>query len=74
MNNQTSILRAIRGPITMIVVGVLFLIDHLGYYSFRQTWPVLLIVMGVLTLAARSGAFNDVGRPGPGAGPEGGVS
>ncbi len=55
MNNQTSLMSAIRGPIILIVLGVLFLIDHLDYYSFRQTWPVLLIVMGVLTLGARAG-------------------
>jgi hypothetical protein len=45
--------RAVRGPITLIVVGVLFALDHFTAYSFRQTWPVLLIVFGVLTLFGR---------------------
>jgi hypothetical protein len=51
--NLTAYLRAIRGPVTLIVVGVLFLADHLTSYSFRQTWPVLLIVFGLLTLFGR---------------------
>lgn len=64
MNDQRPLLRAIRGPVTMIVLGILFLIDHLDYYSFRQTWPVLLIVMGLLTLGARAGWSRDTGQGG----------
>ncbi len=45
--------KAIRGPVTLIVVGALFLVDHFTEYSFRQTWPVLLIVFGLLTLVGR---------------------
>ena len=70
MNDQRLLLGAIRGPVTMIVIGILFLIDHLDYYSFRQTWPVLLIVMGLLTLGARAGWSRDAGQRG--AGPESG--
>ncbi len=45
--------RSIRGPVTLIAVGVLFLLDHLDKYSFRETWPVLLILFGLLTLFGR---------------------
>jgi len=56
MNVDSAVLsRAIRGPITLITVGVLFALDHFTSYSFRQTWPVLLIVFGLLTLAGRPG-------------------
>jgi hypothetical protein len=48
-----EIVRAIRGPVTLIAVGTLFAIDHFTAYSFRQTWPVLLILFGLLTLAGR---------------------
>lgn len=45
--------RAIRGPVTLIVLGVLFAADHLTPVGFRQTWPVLLIVFGLMTLLGR---------------------
>lgn len=56
MNTETTnseLMRAIRGPITLIVLGTLFAIDHLTAYSFHRTWPVLLIAYGVLTLFSR---------------------
>ena len=53
--NATSatVVRAVRGPITLIAAGVLFALDHFTPYGFRQTWPALLIVFGVLTLFGR---------------------
>ena len=50
---DADLVRAIRGPVTLIVLGGLFALDHLTPYGFRQTWPVLLIVYGALTLLAR---------------------
>ena len=44
---------AILGPITLITLGVLFAADHFTAYSFQQTWPVLLIVFGLLSLLGR---------------------
>jgi hypothetical protein len=52
MNEQSlCLVRAIRGPVILITVGVLFVFDKFTSFSFSQTWPVLLIVMGVLSLA-----------------------
>jgi hypothetical protein len=51
---EASLVSAIRGPITLITLGVLFAADHLTPYSFQQTWPVLLIVFGLLSLLGRS--------------------
>lgn len=51
--NDTSLLRAIRGPITLITVGVLFALNNFTPYRFQQTWPVLLIVFGLLSLVRR---------------------
>jgi hypothetical protein len=51
MNDQSQILiRAVTGPVIMITVGVLFTIDRFVGISFGQTWPVLLIVIGILKL------------------------
>ena len=52
--NDSSLLRAIRGPITLITVGVLFALNNFTPYQFHQTWPVLLIVFGLLSLVRRS--------------------
>ena len=51
---EPSVLRAIRGPITLITVGVLFAFNNFTAYSFDRTWPVLLIVFGLLSLLRRS--------------------
>ncbi len=54
MNGDSAMLmRALRGPVTLIALGVLFAVDHFTTYSFAQTWPVLLIVFGMLTLFGR---------------------
>jgi cell wall-active antibiotic response 4TMS protein YvqF len=54
MNGNPSMIRAIRGPITLITLGVLFALNNFTQYGFSETWPVLLIVFGALTLLGRS--------------------
>lgn len=53
-SGEVSIARAIRGPITLITIGVLFALNNFTRYRFEQTWPVLLIVFGLLSLMRRS--------------------
>ena len=51
MNDQSQLLlRSVKGPIIMITVGVLFAADRFTNYHFHQTWPILLIVIGILQL------------------------
>ena len=51
MNDQSQLLlRAIKGPIIMITVGILFAADRMTNYNFGETWPILLIVIGGLQL------------------------
>jgi hypothetical protein len=38
----------------LIAVGTLFALDHAGSASFGKTWPILIILYGVLRLAERS--------------------
>jgi len=47
-------IRGLMGPAVIITVGVLFLLDQMrsGYFSFGNTYPVILIVIGVISLAA----------------------
>ncbi len=49
-------LRAIRGPIMVITVGVLFALNNFTPYSFGETWPVLIIVAGLISLLGRGTA------------------
>jgi hypothetical protein len=53
MAADANLIRAIRGPVTLITLGVLFSFDHFTRYSFTQTWPILLIVFGLLSLLRR---------------------
>jgi hypothetical protein len=57
---------AIRGPITLITIGTLFAADHFTSYGFERTWPVLLIVFGLLSLVCRGSSGRLVRPPGGG--------
>jgi hypothetical protein len=50
---EGSMIRAIRGPVTLITIGVLFALNNFTGYGFDKTWPVLLIVFGLLSLLRR---------------------
>jgi hypothetical protein len=52
--NERSTIRAIRGPVTLITIGALFALNNFTPYRFDQTWPVILIVFGLLSLLGRS--------------------
>jgi len=65
MAADAHLIRAIRGPVTLITLGLLFTLDHFTRYNFTQTWPVLLIVFGLLSLMRRS-AMPPVPPPPPG--------
>lgn len=53
MNNY-ALARAVRGPIILITIGVLFAIDQFWSLAFDRTWPILIIVIGLLKLIERS--------------------
>jgi len=49
--NSAPLLTALRGPVLLITLGVLFAIDYAGGVSVGRTWPALLIVVGLFKLA-----------------------
>jgi hypothetical protein len=51
--NGGDLICAVRGPLTLMTVGALFALNNFTPYKFYQTWPVLLIVFGLLSLARR---------------------
>jgi hypothetical protein len=67
-----NFVQAIRGPIMLIALGALVEIDYLGIYGFWRTWPLLIIIFGLLKLLEHAGAKppasypggpTDIGRP-----------
>jgi len=54
MNPRPALfVQAIRGPILLITIGVLFAMHQAGTLSFAQTWPLIIIVIGLMKLAER---------------------
>lgn len=68
--NQWILIRRIRGPVYVLTVGVLALFNQWTRYGFHRTWPVFLIVTGVLMFAERN-AYSQAVANGefPGAAP-----
>ena len=65
-------IRGLMGPAVIIAVGVLFLLDQMrgGDFSFANTYPVILIVIGAISLAAAaSPADEHISGPVPPAAP-----
>jgi hypothetical protein len=54
MTSAEDVVRAVRGPIILITVGTLFALNNFTTLGFSQTWPVLLIVVGLLSLLGRT--------------------
>ncbi len=55
MNSNPPLIRALRGPVMMMTLGAMLVADHFTQFSFSRTWPVLLIVMGIMKLLERAG-------------------
>lgn len=50
MNNTLNLIQAMRGPVQLIVLGILFLLAYNQVAAVWQTWPVLLISYGLMKL------------------------
>ena len=57
-----TLFQAVRGPIMMIVIGILLTIDSMGGFSINHTWPVMLIIYGILRLVDRMDGTPVVGN------------
>jgi uncharacterized membrane protein len=54
MNSRRALFaQAVRGPILLITIGVLFAMHQAGVLHFSRTWPLIIIVIGVLKLIER---------------------
>ena len=44
--------RGLMGPAVLITLGVLFMLSEFGVVRFHNTWPILLIVIGLVKVLA----------------------
>ena len=51
--NAWEFVRAIRGPILLVTFGTLTALNHTNRLDFERSWPVLIIVYGLLKLVER---------------------
>jgi hypothetical protein len=58
--SRVTFVAAIRGPVVLITIGILFALDYSAGIRFGKTWPILLIVAGLLHLLGRVGAKHVV--------------
>jgi hypothetical protein len=49
---NSNLFDAIRGPVMLIALGILLAADQLDRMGIDRTWPALLILFGILKLAA----------------------
>ena len=54
-----SFIQAARGPVMLITLGILLAIHQNTAWGFEQTFPVLIIVFGILKLLERSADKSD---------------
>jgi hypothetical protein len=53
-NCQRCTIRGLMGPVVVVTVGVLFLLSEMrgSFFDFGNTYPVILIVIGLISLAS----------------------
>jgi len=54
MNPRWLLIRRLRGPAYLLTFGLTALLNQWDILSFAQSWPLYLIVAGILTLAERA--------------------
>jgi len=72
--NRYIFLHRIKGPAMILVFGVTALLDQWNILSYSRSWPLYLIVLGLLQLAERAAwtqAQAQYPYPGPNQGPQG---
>jgi len=66
--NRYILIRRLRGPAFLLLVGVIALLAQANILSWGQSWPLFLILAGLLLLAERA-ALAGEGYPPPPGGP-----
>lgn len=71
--NRYFMIRRLRGPVFLLLIGVMFLLGEMHVLRIGQSWPLILIFLGAFMLAERAALTDaDLYPPapfGPGPGP-----
>lgn len=63
--NRYWMIRRLRGPAFLLLAGALALLNQMNILSWGKSWPLFLILAGVLQLAERALLAADGGYPPP---------
>jgi hypothetical protein len=63
--NRYILIRRLRGPAFLLLVGVLALLNQAHILRWGRSWPFYLILWGVMMLAERAALAADGGYPAP---------
>ncbi|HUV69239.1 MAG TPA: DUF5668 domain-containing protein [Terracidiphilus sp.] len=63
--NRYILIRRLRGPAFLLLVGGLALLNQANIMSWGKSWPFFLILAGVLALAERAALASGEGYPPP---------
>jgi len=55
--------KGLMGAAILITLGILFLLENYHLVDFDQTWPVLLIVIGIFVFAGRNASMEGHVQP-----------
>ena len=56
MTKTALFFQAVRGPVLLITIGVLFALAQADVIAFTRTWPLIIIVIGFMKLLERMAA------------------
>jgi hypothetical protein len=65
--NRYLLIRRLRGPAVLLLIGVMALLSQAHILGWGKSWPLILILMGLLLLAERAALAGENYPPPPGA-------
>jgi hypothetical protein len=65
--NRYIMIRRLRGPAILLLIGVMALLSQANILGWGQSWPLILILLGLLMLAERAALAAEGYPPPPGA-------
>ncbi|HVN94107.1 MAG TPA: hypothetical protein VMT38_10445 [Terracidiphilus sp.] len=60
------LIRRLRGPAILLLIGVMALLSQANILGWGQSWPLILILLGLLLLAERAALASEGYPPPPG--------
>jgi hypothetical protein len=64
--NRYIMIRRLRGPAVLLLIGVMALLAQAHILGWGKSWPLILILLGLLMLAERAALAGEGYPPPPG--------